>query len=64
VGAFGNPGNVQRMEERLTSLGYQSEQIQGGQLTKVAIRTSCEKNQLQKVLNEARTSINPESWIY
>ena len=64
VGAFTNPGNVSRMVERLESLGYTSEQIKGGTLTRVAIRTSCDKAELQKILSEARAEINPESWIY
>ena len=64
VGAFSNSDNVTRMEERLKKLGYTSAQIKGGSLTRVAISTSCDKDNLQKVLNEARSGINPESWIY
>ena len=64
VGAFTNPDNVARMEGRLKEMGYSSELIGGGALTRVAIRTSCEKDSLQKTLKDARASINPEAWIY
>lgn len=64
VGAFSNPDNVTRMVQRLESLGYKSAQIKGGSLTRVAISTSCDKNNLEKILNEARSAINPEAWIY
>lgn len=64
VGAFTDPANVTRMMDRLTALGFTAEQIKGSSLTKVAIRTSCEPQSLQKVLNDARSSINPEAWIY
>lgn len=62
VGAFGNPDNVSRMQQRIESMGMQSEVFKGRTLSKVAIRTSCDK--LQEVLNEARASINPEAWVY
>lgn len=64
VGAFSDAANVTRMVDRLTGLGYTAEQIKGGSLIRVAIRSSCDQDSLQKLLNEARTSINPESWIY
>ena len=64
VGAFANPQNVDRMIERLQSLDYEYDLIKGGNLTRVAIKTSCEKNSLQDMLNTARSSINPEAWIY
>ncbi len=64
VGAFTDPNNVTRMVQRLEGLGYKSAQIKGGSLTRVAISTSCDKEILQKILNEARSGINPESWIY
>ena len=64
VGAFTDQSNVTKMMERLVSLGYTAEQIQGGSLTRVAIRTDCEPANLQKILNDARSSINPEAWIY
>ncbi|MBK9984394.1 MAG: SPOR domain-containing protein [Saprospiraceae bacterium] len=64
VGAFTNQENVSKMMDRLRGLGYKSEKIAGGTLTRVAISTSCEKDNLQKVLSEARASINPEAWIY
>jgi hypothetical protein len=64
VGAFTDPSNITKMVDRLSSLGYTPEQLKGGSLTRVAIRTSCDQDSLQKTLNEARTSINPEAWIY
>lgn len=64
VGAFTQSNNVIRMEERLASLGYASEQIKGGSLTRVAIRISCDEATVQKTLNDARSTINPEAWIY
>ena len=64
VGAFSDATNVTRMVDRLTGLGYVPEQIKGGSLIRVAIRSSCDQDSLQKLLNEARTTINPESWIY
>ncbi|HUR31738.1 MAG TPA: SPOR domain-containing protein, partial [Saprospiraceae bacterium] len=64
VGAFSNSDNVSRMEERLKGSGYIAELIKGGSLTKVAIRTSCDKSTLQKTLDDARATINPEAWIY
>jgi hypothetical protein len=64
VGAFTNPDNVVRMEKRLKEMGYTSEQIKGGSLTRVAIRTSCDQESLQKTLQDARATINPEAWIY
>lgn len=63
VGAFSDSGNVAKMVARLESMGYVPEEIKGGSLTRVAIKTSCEQGNLQKVLNEARSSINPEAWI-
>lgn len=64
VGAFSDPKNVERMESRLSDMGYQYESFKNGSLTKVAIRTGCDKAELQKTLTEARTSINPEAWVY
>ncbi len=64
VGAFTDPVNITKMVERLAALGYTAEEIKGGSLTRVAIRTSCGQDSLQKLLNEARSSINPEAWIY
>jgi len=64
VGAFTNPDNVTRMMQRLEGLGYKSAEIKGGALTRVVISTSCDKGILEKTLNEARSSINPEAWIY
>lgn len=64
VGAFTDQSNVTKMVDRLVSLGYTAEQIQGGSLTRVAIRTDCEPANLQKILNDARSAINPEAWIY
>ena len=64
VGAFSNESNVVKMEKRLAELGYQSKQITGSSLTRVAIITSCDQSTLQKTLNEARSTINPDSWIY
>jgi hypothetical protein len=64
VGAFSEQLNVTRMVDRVVSMGYEVEQIKGGALTRVAIRTNCDATNLQKVLNEARSSINPEAWIY
>ena len=64
VGAFSNPDNVVRMEQRLEGMGYESEKITGGSLTRVAIRTTCDQATLQKTLNDARASINPDAWLY
>lgn len=64
VGAFSDPENINRMVDRLTSLGYETHKISGRTLTRVAITTSCETSKLQKVLNDARSTINPEAWIY
>jgi cell division septation protein DedD len=64
VGAFSNASNVERMVERIEAMGYTASQIKGGGLTRVAIQTSCDPSQLQTVLNTARSSINPEAWIY
>ncbi len=64
VGAFSDPANASRMLDRLTSMNYMGVSLQGGNLTRIAIRTSCEPSSLQQVLNAARTSINPEAWIY
>jgi hypothetical protein len=64
VGAFSNADNVTRMENRLKELGYDTELIRGGALTRVAIRTGCDQPTLQKTLNDARSSVNPDSWIY
>lgn len=64
VGAFSSAENIKRMSDRLQSLGHTVEEIRGGTLTRVAIRTSCEPSNLQQVLNDARSSINPEAWIY
>ena len=64
VGAFTQSDNVARMEQRLASMGYVSELIKGGSLTRVAIRTSCDETTVQKTLNDARSNINPEAWIY
>lgn len=64
VGAFNDPTNISKMVDRLTSLGYESELLKGRSLTRVAIRSSCDPEVLQKLLNDSRSSINPESWIY
>lgn len=64
VGAFRDPSNVTKMEDRLKSMGYTFEQIKGKTLTRVAIRTSCDPANMERILNEARSSINPEAWIY
>lgn len=64
VGAFSNAENVIKMESRLSGMGYNTEQIKGGSLVRVAIRSSCNRSELQKVLNDARSQINPGAWIY
>ncbi len=64
VGAFSNAENITRMVSRINSMGYEAEQLTGGALTKVAIRSSCDQAALQKTLTEARSSINPEAWVY
>ena len=64
VGAFGDPANVTKMTARLQALNYTVEELQGRRLTKVAVRTSCERGNLKKVLSELRSSVNPEAWIY
>jgi hypothetical protein len=64
VGAFKDASNISRMEERVISMGYEVEKIQGGALTRVAIKTSCDKQVLQQTLNDARAKLNPEAWIY
>jgi cell division septation protein DedD len=64
VGAFSDLSNASRMMERLSSMGYIGEEIKNGALTKVAIKTTCNATTLQKTLNDARASINPEAWIY
>jgi hypothetical protein len=64
VGAFSKNENVINMENRLQGLGYTTEQIKGGNLTRVAIQSACDRQTLQSKLNEVRASINPEAWIY
>ncbi len=64
VGAFGDPENVTKMVDRLQSMSYTVEEIKGRTLTKVAIRTSCDQRKLQQLLDEVRSSVNPEAWIY
>ncbi len=64
VGAFKDASNISKMEERVINMGYEAEKIQGGSLTRVAIRTSCDKQVLQQTLNDARAKLNPEAWIY
>lgn len=64
VGAFKDASNISRMEERVVSMGYEAEKIQGGSLTRVAIKTSCDKQVLQQTLNDARAKLNPEAWLY
>jgi len=64
VGAFKDASNVSKMEERLIGLGYEVEKITGGTLTRVAIQSSCDKTILQQTLNDARSQVNPEAWIY
>ena len=64
VGAFTNADNIERMVNQIEGLGYKSMKLKGGNLTRVAISTSCDKENLQKVLGEARSGINPEAWIY
>lgn len=64
VGAFTDTANITRMINRLNDLGYTAEKLPGKSLTRVAIVTSCDTANLQKVLDEARSNINPEAWIY
>ena len=64
VGAFSKEENVIRMEQRLIGLGYEVEKIEGGSLTRVAIRTGCGRENLQQTLHEARSNINPDAWVY
>ena len=64
VGAFKDASNIARMEERIKSMGLEVEKIGGGSLTRVAIKTSCEKQSLQQTLADAKANLNPEAWIY
>ncbi len=64
VGAFKDADNVNKMEARLLDMGYEVEKIQGGTLTRVAIKSSCDKEVLQQTLNDARAKVNPEAWLY
>jgi cell division septation protein DedD len=64
VGAFKDADNIAKMEERVTSMGYTVEKIAGGNLTRVAIKSSCDKAVLQQTLNDVRAKLNPEAWLY
>ena len=64
VGAFKDASNVDKMVDRVISMGYEAEKITGGSLTRVAIKSSCDKQVLQQTLNDARAKLNPEAWLY
>jgi len=64
VGAFKDVANVDKMVDRVVSMGYEAEKITGGSLTRVAIKSSCDKQVLQQTLNDARAKLNPEAWLY
>src|SRR5690606_35305418 len=64
VGAFTSDENIQRMMVRLNDMGYTAVKLSGGNLTRVAIQTACERHELQQTLDKARSTIHPEAWIY
>lgn len=64
VGAFTSDENIQRMMVRLNDMGYTAVKLSGGNLTRVAIQSACERHELQQTLDKARSTIHPEAWIY
>ncbi len=64
VEAFGDPANVARMVARLEGMQYTVRQFSGRTLTKVGVESGCGQEELQRRLNELRSTVNPESWIY
>jgi len=64
VGAFSDTANVLRMEARLADMGYPAERLSGRTIIRVAIRSSCDPVSLQNILEDARTRIHPQAWIY
>jgi hypothetical protein len=64
VGAFADTLNVERMESRLSEMGYAFERLPGRSIIRVAIRSSCDPVALQNVLDDARARISDQAWIY
>ena len=65
VGAFGVPGNVDRMQQKLNELGYESMTIPGRSLTKVGIvPVDCSPAEMLAQLRNVRTQVEQSAWIY
>lgn len=61
VGAFAEPGNVERMIERLSSYGMEVVTMERRTLTLVGAEVTCSDTQQ---MNTLREEIDPKAWIY
>lgn len=64
VGAFADTANVVRMEVRLREMGYVPVRLPTRSLVRVAIQCTCDPVALGNVLDDARSRIHPQAWIY
>lgn len=63
VGAFSQPGNVNRMRERIDGTSYEPVVIPGERLTKVGLKVNCDDNP-QSTLDWAKREFDQSAWLY
>lgn len=63
VGAFSQPGNIDRMRSRIEGTSYESIIIPGPRLTKVGLRVNCDENP-QSTLDWAKREFDQSAWLY
>lgn len=64
VGAFGVASNVDRMVRRLEGLGYSTATMPRGALTQVGVPADCESQEISRVLEELKVSVEAQAWIF
>lgn len=64
TGSFARTGNVERMIERLTSLGFAVRISKDGGLTRVGIPVECGEQNWGLLLDQVRTEVEPAAWIF
>ncbi len=64
VGAFGSPANLNKMEKKLTDLGWRVYSEKSVTLTRMGVYASCDRSELNAALREIKATVEPAAWIY
>lgn len=64
VGAFGSAANLNKMEKKLTDLGWRVYSEKSVTLTRMGVYAPCDRSELNAALREIKTTVEPAAWIY